>query len=69
MEGEKLERSLQNNPKYQGNISCKDGYNKGQEWYGPNRNRRDLEEWKEYTGELNKKDLNDVNNTMVWSLT
>ena len=22
---------------YQGNISCKDGYNKGQKWYGPNR--------------------------------
>ena len=24
----------------QGNISCKDGYNKGQKWYGPNRSRR-----------------------------
>ena len=24
----------------QGNISCKDGHNKGQKWYGPNRNRR-----------------------------
>ena len=23
-----------------GNISCKDGLNKGQKWYGPNRNRR-----------------------------
>ena len=23
-----------------GNISCKDGLNKGQEWYGPNRSRR-----------------------------
>ena len=22
------------------NISCKDGYNKGQKWYGPNRSRR-----------------------------
>ena len=42
MEGEKLERSLQNNPKYQGNISCKDGYNKGQEWHG--HKRRDEEE-------------------------
>ena len=21
-------------------ISCKDGYNKGQKWYGPNRSRR-----------------------------
>ena len=25
---------------YQGNISCKDGLNKGQKWYGPNRSRR-----------------------------
>ena len=25
---------------YQGNISCKDGHNKGQKWYGPNRTRR-----------------------------
>ena len=24
----------------QGNISCKDGLNKGQKWYGPKRNRR-----------------------------
>ena len=23
-----------------GNISCKDGHNKGQKWYGPNRCRR-----------------------------
>ena len=23
-----------------GNISCKHGHNKGQKWYGPNRNRR-----------------------------
>ena len=25
---------------YQGNISCKDGLNKGQKRYGPNRSRR-----------------------------
>ena len=25
--------------RYQGNISCKDGHNKGQKRYGPNRNR------------------------------
>ena len=25
---------------YQGNTSCKDGHNKGQKWYGPNRSRR-----------------------------
>ena len=24
-----------------GNISCKNGHNKGQKWYGPNRSRRD----------------------------
>ena len=24
---------------YQGNISCKDGLDKGQKWYGPNRRR------------------------------
>ena len=32
-------RSLQENYRYQGNISCKDGHNKGQKWYGPNRTR------------------------------
>ena len=26
--------------RYQGNISCKDGHNKGQKLYGPNRSRR-----------------------------
>ena len=30
--------------KYQGNISCKDGLNKGQKWYGPNRSKRYEEE-------------------------
>ena len=33
-------RSLQENQRYQGNFSCKDGHNKGQKWYGPNRSRR-----------------------------
>ena len=28
------------NQRYQGNISCKDGLNEGQKWYGPKRNRR-----------------------------
>ena len=36
----KDERSLQGNKRYQGNISCKDGQNKVQKWYGPNRSRR-----------------------------
>ena len=26
--------------RYQGNISCKDGHNKAQKWYGPDRSRR-----------------------------
>ena len=30
----------QENQRYQGNISCKDGHNKGQKWSGPNRSRR-----------------------------
>ena len=33
----KDQRSLQENQRYQGNISCKDGLDKGQTWYGPNR--------------------------------
>ena len=33
-------RDLFKKIRYQGNISCKDGHNKGQKWYGPNRNRR-----------------------------
>ena len=32
------------NERYQGNISCKDGHNKGQKWYGPNRRLRYYEE-------------------------
>ena len=39
-QNEKDYRSLQENLRYQGNISCKDGNDKGQKWYGPNRNRR-----------------------------
>ena len=36
---ERLEISSENQ-RYQGNISCKDEQNKGQKWYGPNKNRR-----------------------------
>ena len=36
----KDQRSLQENQRYQGNISCKDGLDKGQKWYGHNRSRR-----------------------------
>ena len=33
-------RDLFKKIRYQGNISCKDGHNKGQKWYGPNTSRR-----------------------------
>ena len=33
-------RDLFKKIRYQGNISSKDGHNKGQKWYGPNRSRR-----------------------------
>ena len=33
-------RDLFKKIRYQGNISCKHGLNKGQKWYGPNRSRR-----------------------------
>ena len=33
-------RNLFKKMRYQGNISCKDGLNKGQNWCGPKRNRR-----------------------------
>ena len=45
-----------------GNISCKDGHNKGQKWYGPNRSRDIKTRWREYTEELYKKDLHDSDN-------
>ena len=33
-------RDLCKKIRYQRNISCKDGHNKGQKWFGPNRSRR-----------------------------
>ena len=58
----KVYRSLQENQTYQGNISCKDGHNKGQK-------RCDLTEaedikkrWEEYIEELYKTDLHDSGN-------
>jgi len=54
--------SLQENQRYQRNISCKDGLNKGQKWYGPNRNIDIKKRWQEYTEELYKKDLYDPDN-------
>ena len=33
-------RDLFKKIRYRGNITCKDGLNKGQKWYGPNRRER-----------------------------
>ena len=39
-ENNKMGRLEVSSGKYQGSISCKDGLDKGQKWYGPNRSRR-----------------------------
>ena len=46
--------------RYQGNISCKDGLNKGQKWYGPAEDIK--KKWQEYTEELYKKDFHNPDN-------
>ena len=58
----KDKRALQENQRYQRNISCKDGLDK-------DRNGMDLTEaedikkrWQEYTEEMYKKDLHDPDN-------
>ena len=68
-QNEKDQRSLQENQRYQGNISCKDGLDKGQKWYGSDRNGMDLTEaedikkrWQEYTEELYRKERHDQDN-------
>ena len=38
------------------------GQNKGQKWYGPNRAEDIKKRWQEYTEELYKKDLHDLDN-------
>ena len=56
------QRSLQENQRYQGNISCKDGLNKGQKWQGPYRADDIEKRWQEYTEEPYKKDLHNPDN-------
>ena len=48
--------------RYKGNISCKDGHNKGQKWYGPNKSRRIKKRWQDYTKEVYPKNLHDPDN-------
>ena len=44
------------------NISCKDGLDKGQKWYGPKEAEDIKKMWQEYTEELYKKGLHDPDN-------
>ena len=55
-------RYFQENWRYQGNISCKDGHNKGQKWEGLNRSREIKKRWQQHTEELYKQDLHDTDN-------
>ena len=50
------------NQRYQGNISCKDGLDKGQKWYELKEAEDIKKRWQEYTEELYKKDLHDPDN-------
>ena len=57
----KYQRSLRENQRYQENISCKDGLDKGQKWYlteAEDTKKR----WQEYTEELYKKEFHDADN-------
>ena len=52
---------LQENQRYQGNISCKDGHNKGHKWYVLTEAEDIKKRWQEYT-EIYKKDLHNPDN-------
>ena len=54
-------RALFKKVRFQGNISYKDGHNKGKKQYGTNRSR-DIKKWQEYTEELYEKDFHDPDN-------
>ena len=45
-----------------GTFHCKDGLNKGQKWYGPNRSRRYQEVARIHRRTIQKKDLPDPDN-------
>ena len=45
-----------------GNISCKDGHNKEQKWYGPNRQEDIKKQWQNNTEQPYKKEFNDPDN-------
>ena len=60
-----MTRDLLKKIRYQGNISCKDGHNKGQNGMDLTEAEDIKKRWQEYTEELYKKDLHDPDNTMV----
>ena len=47
---------LQGNYRYQGNISCRDGHNKGQKWYDLTEAEDNKKRWQDYTELLKKND-------------
>ena len=61
-QNEKDQRSLQENQRYQGNISCKDGHNRGQKWYNLIEAEDTKKKWQKYIEELYNKDLHDLDN-------
>ena len=55
-------RDLLKKIRYQGNISCKDGHNKGQNGMDLTEAEDIKKRWQEYTEELYKKDPHDPDN-------
>ena len=58
----KDQRSLQENQRYQGNTSCKDGLNKGQKCIDLTEAEDLKKRWQEYIEKLYKKDLHNPDN-------
>ena len=58
----KDQRSLQENQRYQGNISCKDALDKGQKRYGPNKKQKILRRGGKNTQKNCTKNLHDPDN-------
>ena len=58
----KDQRSLQENQRYQGKISCKNGHVKDRDSIDLTKAEDIKKRWQEYTEELYKKDLHDSEN-------
>ena len=55
-------KTFQENQRYQRNISCKDGHNKGKKQFGIAESEGTKKRWQEYTEELYTIELNDSGN-------